>query len=73
MLIRMTYQEKATQLDPKEIAELLQGHDHLVQKVQDMESQLKWFKEQLFGQKTELRPFVPEEQGLLFDKLGYPT
>lgn len=73
MLIRMTYQEKATQLDPKEIAELLQGHDHLVQKVQDMESQLKWFKEQLFGQKTERRPFVPEEQGLLFDKLGYPT
>ncbi len=69
----MTYQEKAKQFDQDEIAQLLQGRDTMVQRIEDLECQLKWFKEQLFGQKSERRPFVPAEQGALFDTLGHPT
>ena len=49
----MTFEEQATQLSTTEIAEILQNNADLKDKLSSVNSQLEWFKRQLFGRKSE--------------------
>ena len=52
----MTFDERAGTLTRDEIAALLASHEQLEARVTELTRQLDWFKQQLFGQKSERRP-----------------
>jgi transposase len=51
----MTIEERATTLDRKDVVALLTSHQELTARVAELTRQLEWFKQQLFGEKSERR------------------
>ena len=62
----MNYLEKAKKLSHEEVAIILENQDKFSQQIQQLQSQLDWFKQQVFGQKSERRVVDnPEQLSLL--------
>ena len=51
----MTIEERAATLDRKDVVALLTSHQELTARVAELTRQLEWFKQQLFGEKSERR------------------
>jgi hypothetical protein len=65
----MNYLEKAEQLSREDVADILEKQDQFTQQVQQLQSQLDWFKQQVFGQKSERHvEDNPEQLSLLGGK-----
>lgn len=65
----MNYLEKAEQLSRKDVADILEKQDQFTQQIQQLKSQLDWFKQQVFGQKSERHVADnPEQLSLLSGK-----
>ena len=67
----MTFDEQAATLDRKQVAELLASHQQLTasskaqsDEIAELRRQLDWFKQQLFGSKSERRSFDPDGRQL---------
>jgi transposase len=61
----MTFEERATNLDHKEIVALLVSQQELAARVEELTRQLEWFKRQLFEAKSERRFFEPDSRQLM--------
>ena len=60
----MTFDEQAATLDRKDVAELLASQQQLTERVQELTAQLDWFKNQMFGTKSERRLVDPDGRQL---------
>lgn len=66
----MTFDEQAAALDHESIVELLASHRQLTERNQELMRQLEWFKQQLFGSKSERRRVDPEGHQLSLGEWG---
>jgi transposase len=60
----MTFDEQAATMDRKSVAALLASHQQLAARVDDLTRHLEWFKQQLFGSKSERRLVDPDGRQL---------
>jgi len=60
----MTFDEQAATMDRKEIVALLVANQQLVARNEELSRQVEWFKQQLFGSKSERRAIDPEGRQL---------
>ena len=58
----MDYLAKAEKISVRETAQMLEKQDQLTQQVQQLQSQLDWFKQQVFGQKSERLDVLAQQQ-----------
>ena len=61
---RMSFEQRAQELSPADIAALIKSHEALEGQVEQLKHQLAWFKKQLFGRKSERRLIEPSPQQL---------
>ena len=52
---RMSLDEQAAAMDRKDVVALLASHQEITARVAELTRQLEWFKQQLFGEKSERR------------------
>lgn len=60
----MSHEQRAETMTRQEIVALLVDHDQLQAQRNDLARQLAWFKQQLFGSKSERRPVSPDARQL---------
>jgi transposase len=60
----MTFDEQAATLDRKQVAELLASNHQLTTHLEELKRQLDWFKQQMFGSKSERRLLDPDGRQL---------
>jgi hypothetical protein len=51
----MSLDEQAATMDHKQVVALLASHQEITARVAELTRQLEWFKQQLFGEKSERR------------------
>ena len=60
----MTFDEQAATLDRKQVAELLASREAQSTEIAELRRQLEWFKQQMFGSKSERRLLDPDGRQL---------
>jgi transposase len=68
----MTFDEQAATLDRKDVAQLLASQQQLTERVQELTAQLDWFKNQMFGTKSERRLVDPDGRQLSLGEWKQP-
>ena len=69
----MDYLAKAAKLSHQEVADTLEKQALFVEQVQTLQNQLEWFKQQVFGQKSERHvEHNPDQLTLLASKPPLP-
>ena len=68
----MTFDEQAAAMDRKSVAALLASHQQIIARNEELQRQLEWFKQQLFGSKSERRWVDPDGRQLALGEWRQP-